>query len=237
MGDILIDREKECTKIVDLINQSRNIIIFGSEGVGKTVILNKVLSGLTGLSRLFSSESRTLKGALINLLAGDFRDKKALEDKNLLALKKIFYGVLSKEKPKYVIFDHIEEIEGKFYSFLVYLMEAKVSLILISRSLENKGAGYLFLSSFNFEKVEISNMDRTAADALIEYFIKEFGIKISQTEEFKKKIFHFSQGNPKVIKELCSLAKEVRYQKSEGLDVKLMDLDRRISIVTKTSFK
>ena len=50
-------------------------------------------------------------------------------------------------------------------------------------------------------------------------------------ENFKKEVFNVSKGNPKMIKQLCFLARDSRYQKENVFDVRLMDLDRRISEV------
>jgi hypothetical protein len=148
-----------------------------------------------------------------------------------LALKNALYGIINEKKPEYIVFDHIESVEPKFYSLFVYLMEAKIPLIVLSRGLQKKDIGHLRMSLFNFEKVEISDLDRPTADVLIGHFIKEFGIKITKEADFKKQIFHFSKGNPKIIKGLCFLARDVKYQKNDILDVKLMDLDRRINEV------
>jgi len=229
--DNIIGREKECTVITNFINQRKSIIVFGPEGVGKTAVLNSVLTGLPGLNKICSLESKTLKESLLNFMASISFDKKTVNGANTLALKKLFYGILARNKPEYIIFDHIERVEPKFYSFFEYLIEAKIPLVVLSRGLGKKEIGHLRMSSFNFEKVEIANMEKPVADALIEHFIKEFGIKIAKEDEFKKQIFHSSQGNPKIIKGLCFLARDVKYQKSGGLDVKLMDLDRRISEV------
>ena len=231
MSDILIGREKECAEISALISQRKNIIIFGAEGVGKTVILSKVLSGLAAINIFYSPESKTLKTSLLNLMVYASCDKKSIQLADILALKKLFYGLLDEKKPEYIVFDHVESVEPKFYSFFVYLMEAKIPLIVLSRGLEKKDIGHLRMSLFNFEKVEISDLDRPTADVLIGHFIKEFGIKITKEADFKKQIFHFSKGNPKIIKGLYFLARDVKYQKNSCLDVKLMDLDRRISEV------
>jgi len=224
-------REKESAEISALISQRKNIIIFGAEGVGKTVILNKVLSGLAAINIFYSPESKTLKTSLLNFMAYASCDKKSIQLADILALKKLFYGLLDEKKPEYIVFDHIESVEPKFYSFHVYLMERKIPLIVLSRGVEKKEIGHLRMSLFNFEKVEISNFDRTAADILIGYFINEFGIKITKEADFKKEIYHFSKGNPKIIKGLCFLARDVKYQKNNAIDVKLMDLDRRINEV------
>jgi len=231
VSDILIDREKECAAITNFINQRRSIIVFGPEGVGKTAILTKVLTGFPSLNKICSLESKTLRESLLNFMASAPFSKKTVNEANILVLKKLFYEILANNKPEYIIFDHIESVEPKFYSFFVYLLDAKIPLIVLSRGLEKGEIGHLRMSSFNFEKVEISNMEKSAADALVKHFIKEFGIKITKEDEFKKEIYHFSKGNPKIIKGLCFLARDIKYQKGNGLDVKLMDLDRRISEV------
>jgi len=227
----IIGREKECAAISGLISQRKNIIIFGEEGTGKSAIVNKVLSDFVGLNIFFSAQSKTLKESLLNFMSHASCDKKTIQSLNILDLKKLFYSVLDRNKPQYLIFDHVESVEPKFYSFFVYLMEAKIPLIVLCRGLEKKDIGNLRMSLFNFEKVEISNFDKPTADILIGHFIREFGIKITKDADFKKQIFHFSKGNPKIIKELCFLARDVKYQKNDFLDVKLMDLDRRINEV------
>ena len=229
--DNIIAREKECAIITNFINQRQSIIIFGLEGVGKTAVLNKVLTSFPGLNKIISQESKTLKESLLNFMARASFGKKIVNRANILVLKKLFYEILAKNKPEYIIFDHIERVEPKFYSFFEYLIEAKIPLIVLSRGLGKKEIGHLRMSSFNFEKIEISNFDRPNTDIIIGYFIKEFGIKITKEADFKKEIFHFSKGNPKIIKGLCFLARDVKYQKSGGLDVKLMNLDRRIGEV------
>ena len=229
MNDILVGREKECAAISVLISQRKNIIIFGLEGVGKSAIIKSVLKEKNIKSLLYSQDSRTLKGLLSNLILSALGNTKAVQGLNTLVLKKALYGIINEKKPEYVVFDHLESVEPKFYSLFVYLMEAKIPLIVLSRGLQKKDIGHLRMSLFNFEKVEISNLNMPTADVLIGHFIKEFGIKITNDADFRKQIFHFSKGNPKIIKGLCFLAIDVKYQKNDTLDVKLMDLDRRIS--------
>jgi hypothetical protein len=229
MNDILVGREKECAAISALISQRKNIIIFGVEGTGKSVIIKSVLKEKNITRLLYSQDSSTLKGSLSNLILSVFGNTKAVQELNILTLKNALYGIINEKKPEYIVFDHVESVEPKFYSLFVYLMEAKIPLIVLSHGLQKKDIGHLRMSLFNFEKVEISNLDRPTADVLIDHFIKEFGIKITKEADFKKQIFHFSKGNPKIIKGLCFLARDVKYQKNDTLDVKLMDLDRRIS--------
>ena len=231
MNDILVGREKECAAISALISQRKNIIIFGLEGVGKSAIIESVLKDKNITSLLYSQDSRTLKGLLSNLIISILGNTKSVQGLNTLALKKALYGIINEKKPEYIVFDHVESVEPKFYSLFVYLMEAKIPLIVLSRGLQKQDIGHLRMSLFSFEKVEISNLDKLTADILIDHFIKKYGIKITKDADFKKQIFHFSKGNPKIIKGLCFIARDVKYQKDDVLDVKLMDLDRRINEV------
>jgi len=225
----IIGREKECTAISSLISQRKNIIIFGLEGAGKTAIINHILKKGIERNIFISQSSRTLKETLSNLIIFYGGDNKVVQKNKIPALKNIFYKILADKTPDYIVFDHVESVEPKFYSLFVYLMEAKIPLIVLSRGLQKQDIGHLRMSLFAFEKFEISNLDRPTADVLIDHFVKEFGIKVTKDTDFKKQIFHFSQGNPKVIKGLCFLARDVKYQKNDVLDVKLMDLDHRIS--------
>jgi len=229
MNDVLVGREKECTAIAGFISQRKNLIIFGEEGTGKSAIIKSVLEDKNIASLLYSQDSSTQKISLSNLILSAFGNTKAVQELNILALKNALYRIINEKKPGYIVLDHVESVEPKFYSLFVYLMEAKIPLIVLSRGIQKKDIGHLRMSLFKFEKVEISNLDRPTADVLIGHFIKEFGIKITKDADFKKQIFHFSKGNPKVIKGLCFLARDVKYQKNDVLDVKLMDLDRRIS--------
>jgi len=229
MNDILVGREKECVAIAALMSKRKNIIIFGPEGIGKTVILNKVLSGLAAVNIFYSKESKTLKTSLLNLMVYASFDKKSIQTADTLTLKKIFYNLLDEKKPEYIVFDHAESVEPKFYSFFVCLMERKFPLIVLSHGLVKKDIGHLRMSLFDFEKVEVFDLDRPTANLLIDHFIKEFGVKVVKTDEFKQAIFSHSKGNPKIIKALCFLARDVKYQKNDSINVKLIDLDRRIN--------
>ena len=223
----MIGREKEIILITRLVSEKKNIIIFGQEGVGKTSIIQEVMNSGQAGRILYSPQSGTLKETLINLVLSDNSVYGNINEKNILALRKALYPILD-QKPDYIIFDHIDRVEPKYYSFFEYLIERELPLIIIAKGIDKKNIGHLRLILHNFEKVEISNFDRSRSDALVDRYVNEFNIKVAQLDNLKKSIFHFSNGNPKITRQLCSLAKDTRYQKKGFVDVKLMDLDRRI---------
>jgi len=223
----MLGREKEIALITRLMSEKKNIIIFGQEGVGKTSIIQEVMNSV-GIDRiLYSPQSRTLKEALISLVSSDSGVHENINEKNVLALRKALYPILD-QKPDYIIFDHIDRVEPKYYSFFEYLVERELPLILIAKGIDKKNIGHLRLVLHNFEKVEISNFDRLRFDVLVDCYVNEFNIKVAQLDALKKGLFYFSNGNPKITRQLCSLAKDTKYQKKGFVDVKLMDLDRRI---------
>ena len=63
---------------------------------------------------------------------------------------------------------------------------------------------------------------------LIENLIRDFSLKIVGSDDFKREIFKYSGGNPKVIITLCKLARETKYKTGNSLNVRLMNLDRKI---------
>jgi GTPase SAR1 family protein len=229
MDDILIDRERELRIISVLTSQRKNIIIFGEEGVGKTAIINKVLADQFNAKKyLYMEESKTFREALMGLVLSGSNSRVKIEEKNILELRKMVYPLLDKQ-PEYIIFDHIGRIEPKYYSFLEYLIERNLPLMVISQGTDKKAIGNLRYLLHNFERVEISNFSRVATDVLVVHYINAFNIKIIEPDNFKKAIFHFSNGNPKIVKQICSLARDTKYQKKGFIDVKLINLDRRIN--------
>ncbi|MCM8796703.1 MAG: hypothetical protein NC923_02315 [Candidatus Omnitrophica bacterium] len=223
----IIGRDKEINLINTLMQQRKNIIVFGEEGVGKSTIIQRILSDKNE-NILHVQKNGTLRETLIGIAMAGLQHSSAIENLNILALKKKCYAIIDKA-PIYIVLDHMGRVEPKHYTFLIYLLEKNIHLLVISRGLDKKCIGHLRMALYGFEKVEIKNLDRAASNNLTDYFMKEFGIKVTKEAEFKQAIFDYSGGNPKIIKGLCFLARDVKYQKNEAIDVKLMDLDRRIS--------
>ena len=228
---ILIGRETECMVIKELMARKKDIMILGEEGVGKSAIINKLLSERDRENFLYSSQSKTLKEALISLIEFRAGSKKNIQNKTTLTLKKIGYEILD-QHTGYVVFDHISWIEPRFYGFLIYIMNKKLPLIILARGMEKTNIGQLWRASYTFEKVEITTLDKSRADELIRHYITSLCLKVIEESEFNRKVFNFSKGNPKIIKQLCFLTRDEKYHAKGYPDVKLMDLDRRISQAT-----
>ena len=228
--DNLIGRENELKAIGDSVNNKRNVIVFGQEGVGKSAIISKFLKNRGMKKVLLSKNSHSLKESLENIITSSSGYKVDVRAKNTLSLKKILY-VLLDNNPEYLVFDHVGRVDPKFYSFFTYIIDRKIPILIGCRGVDKKDIGHLRLSIFAFEKVAVLNLDKEKTFELVNQCIDMFRIKLTNADNFKKEIFHFSKGNPKIIKKLCLLAHEDKYRINGSLDVHLMDLDMRMGEV------
>lgn len=223
---LLIGREHECRLVEDLMRQKKNVLILGDEGVGKSAIVENVIAGGVGENILYSKRSATLKETLVNMV-GAAQGGKDLQKKNILSLKKICYQLLD-ANPEYVVLDHVAWVERKFYGFLTYLKERKIPFVIATRRPGKKNIGHLWMGLYDYQTLEVKNLDQTKTSQLIDHYASSLDLKIGAPTDFKKEVFKISAGNPKIIKDLCQLARDEKYRAKGYIDTKLMDLDRRI---------
>jgi hypothetical protein len=226
-NNILLGREDELRMIHRLMDKRRNLIIFGEEGVGKTSLIQRVLTERKASFMLFSAKSTGLRESLVNFILSAQDSQRGISEKNILSLKKIFYSLL-KRNPEYIIFNRLGRVGPRFCSLFEYLIDKELPLLIVCRGLTEKDLGHLKMWSSHFEKVAISNLDQQNTIALVEQYVREYKLNLSRQDDFAREIFHFSKGNPGIMKELCFLARDGKYQKNGCVDVKLIDLDRRI---------
>jgi len=224
----MFTREEELRLIKNAMDCRKNIIVYGEEGTGKSAVIHELVSRRKSGKLLYSHSSRTLKESLINPILFYRKDTKKINNKNIPMLRKTFFTMLDEIAPEYVIFDHVELVKPKHYSFYLYLMDKKIPLIIISRGIKKKDIDHLRMVLFDFVKVEMTNLDKSSTDKLADHFIKEFKINVNCMDDFKKDIYRFSGGNPKMVKELCFMAKDTKYHSYDNCNVKLIDLDYRI---------
>ncbi|MGN6732940.1 MAG: AAA family ATPase, partial [Candidatus Binatia bacterium] len=203
--DVLIGRDKERRALDDLIRQRKNILILGEEGVGKTALLKDALANSKIKDILYSQRSTALKETLVNLLRSA-TDRKDLTQKNILALKKNCYQLLE-GRPAYVVLDHVAWVEPKFYAFLAFIKEQKFPFVIATRKSGKKHLGHLWMALCDFSVLAVQNLDQVNTDALIDFYAATLDLQLGADSTFKKHLFKLSRGNPKIIKDLCRLAR------------------------------
>ncbi|MCF6149695.1 MAG: ATP-binding protein [Candidatus Kuenenia sp.] len=150
-------REEELRLIKSVMDCGKNIIIYGEEGTGKSAVIHEIISRRKSGKVLYSHCSKTLKESLINPILFYSNEAKKINNKNIPMLRKIFFAMLDEIAPEYIIFDHVELVKPKLYSFFLYLMDKKIPLIIISRGIKKKDIDHLRMVLFDFEKMEMTN--------------------------------------------------------------------------------
>jgi hypothetical protein len=105
----------------------------------------------------------------------------------------------------------------------------KIAIMVVARSPHAEDIGHLSLLLCYFDKLEFSNFSREYCDELSDYLIDSFELNVGDRKLFKKEIFHISQGNPSVIKEICNYARNNKYKMHGEINLNLVDIDRRIA--------
>jgi hypothetical protein len=223
----LLGREHELKALHARMDQKRNLVLFGAEGAGKTALVRRTLADRRACSFLLSDKSGTLKESLANVVRASRRDESAVRGKNIPALKRVFYSLLA-GNPDYAVFDHLGRTGPRFCALFEYLMDKGIPLVVVCRRVTPRDIGHLELFLYAFEKMEVANLDKAHSAALTERALGAYGLDIARRAAFISDVWHFSNGNPRIIKELCALARDAKYHRNGHVDVGLMDLDRRI---------
>lgn len=224
-GNAVLCREKEINLINRLMDARKNIVIYGDEGVGKTAIIKEIITAKK-LKTLYSGKSSTLKELLANLVISGSENRN-IKSENILGLKKMFYRIIDKRKIDYIVIDHAGAVDQKCYYFASYLTDMNLSIVVLCRGLVKKDIGYLRFLIYNFAKVWMPDYSKSTADIITDHYIEAFGIKVSDSAMFKRDIFRFSKGNPRIIRALCRLARNDKYRVQERFNVRRMNFDRR----------
>jgi integrase/recombinase XerD len=215
--NFIIGREVELEKLVDLINKNINTILLGRIGTGKSHLL-KQIDNTSGKKILKIDEMANLKLTFVNLLLYLFdNDKEAIKDmlfagfdKNQIMqkLQKDSVANLIEEilkitkKHEYILMiDNVDGITVKGMKCIEMLKDHFV-IITAAREVPVNKSSFLW----NFEKIEVQSLSRTASLELIHKL--SYDMDIEDIELYRNHIYDQSNGNPRVIFELCE-----RYRK------------------------
>ena len=225
MHKSVVGKTREISRISKYISERKNLFVWGNQGTGKTFIVKYVLDTLGDKRVLYSHNSVTLKSSLLGFLSNDF-DARYLLRRNILSLRKLFYEKAKRDHP-YFVFDHIERVNSRLYSFIDNLID-DYNVLIIARCPDSACIGRLVLLLCFFDKLEVSNLEKRHAYELIDYFIDVFNLNISDMNYFRREVFGISRGNPSIIKDICRYAKDDKYMIGKKINLNILNLDRKI---------
>jgi len=187
---VLIGRDDERRLLHGLMRQKKNVLIIGAEGVGKSLLIEDTIAAGAVKNFLHFRSSTTLKETLVNLV-GSASGGKDLQKKNILTLKKSCYRLLDGD-PEYVVLDRVGWVEPKFYGFLTYMKERNIPFVIAARESGKKNLGHLWMGLYDYEILQIKNLDQAKTAQLVEHYAAMFALSIDTEPSFKKDVFMFS---------------------------------------------
>lgn len=210
--NFLVGREGELTKLLDCVNKNINVILLGRIGVGKTHLLRQ-LDQLQNRKVIKLDELTNLKMTFVNVLVYLYdNDKEAVRslvfpdyDRTKMIQKFQRDNVMNLiEEIKKITQPHeyilsIESVDGITAKGMKCMEALKDHFTIVTTAREVPVSKANFL--WNFERMDIKNLDRTSSLELIHRL--SYDMEIEDYELYRNHIYDQSAGNPRVIFELC----------------------------------
>lgn len=217
----LIGREAEAKRIAELTSKGVSVLVTGAIGVGKNALLDAVKFEQPVLEIDDCKEwKKSLANVLLHLFGGDkesvfglFYGKEAENDKakhiskeSLPALSKMLTQLC--RPGEYVLkINDLDNITPTVVKSLE-ILKSHFVIVATARAMKMQNAGFVW----NFERVELQNLDRPQTLRLVHHLTQD--LLPEDAEHMRNKVWDISQGNPKMIQELCA-----RFAKEPVLDV------------------
>ncbi len=217
----LVGREPEARRIIELVEKQVSCLVVGGAGVGKTHLVDSLKFTRPILEM---DNCKDFKKALANILLflfnGDKEQVMGLFFKDLHEHGKLL-AQLNKEsvpgmckilmtvcKPQEYILKigEVDTITPGVVKALETLRD-HFTVITTTRGVKAANAGFMW----SFEKVELANLSRPNSLRLTHYFTQE--LEPENAEYLRNKVWDTSEGNPRMIQELCA-----RFRKEPVLD-------------------
>jgi len=214
-----VARRKEVVLLQRLHAQHKHALILGPVGVGKTTLICQAASRLPLLICPYSVRLSDICSALegqLGLEAGE---------QHLIARKNRVLRSLG-EAGQTVVFDGVGWTTPKLGSFLECVME-RVPVWIAARSEHSRDIGHVWPLLARFVKVEIIPFRLAETRGLIEAAVR-LGIAPPSVRDAVEGLHHLCEGNPGILAELIEGLATGHYDPHKKLDLRLLDLDRRI---------
>jgi len=239
--DFFFDREAEIEGLRRRLGKRRPFLVYGSGGVGKTLLLKRVLPEFRYV--LYSPESASPQTVFRNLalallttgaprLLRTFAGKpaEAIRAKSATALKGIVVDAL-REGRYCVVLDHLRLPSYAFAAAVREIMSwGGTAVVTVARSAHMESLG--FLQPFypeRSDRFEIRGFPPTVAERFIEEAAQRVGLSAENIGEFFERVLEFSQGNPSAILCMLEMAKHPKYPSAEHIKITPLYLDFRLN--------
>ncbi len=237
----LFDRDEEIEGLRQRLNKRRSFLLHGPSGVGKTLLLQRVLHDFP--QALCSPDSTAAQPVFRNLAsgllaAGDPQVLRAmgrqgiegLKSKSAVALKGITLDAL-RARECWVVLDHLALPSQSFAAAVREIMGwGHTPVIAVARSAHMEDVGFLQpLFSDRSERFELRNFSLAVAEQFAQEVVRRAGLFAENMGEFLDRVLEFSQGNPGAILSMLEMAKHPKYRSAEHIKITPLYLDFRLN--------
>jgi hypothetical protein len=221
-----VGREKEIARLAQLHAQRRHVLILGPAGVGKSALIRHVATRLPLLVCPESARLSEIFAALEQSLGLEAADLKLVQRKNRLL------AALARAQPT-VVFDGVGWTTPKLASFLECVCQ-RAPVWIATRSERPWDIGRVWPLLVQFQRLELHLLSLRDTRTLVEAAIGQ-GLIPPEAVRIVDWLHRRSAGNPQVLRELFQELATGRYDLSNPLALRRLDLDRRIHEVFPTS--
>ena len=238
-AQFIFDRGEERESIRKRLSDRRAFLLHGPAGVGKTFLLQSVLSECPLV--LYCRDADTSHAMFRNLARGllragnrrmlmAFRDERAVDSRSAVSLKGIVMDAL-KQNEYSIVLDHLKWPSQSFAAAvreITGLGSTPVTAVARSSHMEDAG----FLQPFyadRSERYELRNFETPLAERFARQLIERLALSASNLDEFIARAVEFTAGNPGAIVSLVEMARLPKYRSDEHIKVTPLYIDFRLT--------
>jgi hypothetical protein len=250
--ELLPCQKKKIKIIINYIKDRGNLHIYGSEGTGKSTLLDWIYENWkeidNSLVPIYCRNSRTLREILLRIsgyLLDRFKHLESIDKFKQVKeisypdeIKKLNIRIFSNLVYTYIpqdnfciILDHLDYVTPRIHALLRALYK-KTLIITASRQswelTDYNFRGKLEYCLYLIPKLRIENFKKKEAFVFMENLYDSMKIDVSDKSQMLNDIYRVSGGNPKMINEIFIKAQKTDYFRDGTLNLKLILLDCKI---------